>query len=360
MYFCAPLKWLMEIKNEKLASAEVSGFLVKNRLREYAMLSKLRLASSVVFSAIAGYLLGADTVQFSVIVALTIGGLMVVAASNAFNQVIEKDRDAKMDRTKDRPVAANRLSRLEAMLFASAVGLMGLWLLYYINPMSAMFGALSIFIYVLIYTPMKAVSGWAVFVGAFPGAIPFMLGWVAATNSFGVEPGTLFAIQFMWQFPHFWAIAWLVHDDYLKAGYNLLPTGKRDSLSAFLAVIYSVGLVGIEMLRGRRLIDPAGMTEQDLLDFKMDLPRTLPDLLPDHVRQNSQFLELLAKFVDPDPRRRYQWTGDADAGSSGLRIVHQQLAQIGRDAEYGRELQAYLVKIRDSQLRLDSIETPGH
>ncbi|MCH8554742.1 MAG: heme o synthase [Schleiferiaceae bacterium] len=238
----------MEIKNEKLASAEVSGFLVKNRLREYAMLSKLRLASSVVFSAIAGYLLGADTVQFSVIVALTIGGLMVVAASNAFNQVIEKDRDAKMDRTKDRPVAANRLSRLEAMLFASAVGLMGLWLLYYINPMSAMFGALSIFIYVLIYTPMKAVSGWAVFVGAFPGAIPFMLGWVAATNSFGVEPGTLFAIQFMWQFPHFWAIAWLVHDDYLKAGYNLLPTGKRDSLSAFLAVVYSVGLVLVSLV----------------------------------------------------------------------------------------------------------------
>ncbi|MCF7838697.1 MAG: serine/threonine protein kinase [Candidatus Marinimicrobia bacterium] len=140
----------------------------------------------------------------------------------------------------------------------------------------------------------------------------------------------------------------------------MAPEQHRRRPSLIPADIYSVGLVGIEMLRGRRLIDPAGMTEQDLLDFKMDLPRTLPDLLPEHVRQNSQFLELLAKFVDPDPRRRYQWTGDADAGSSGLRIVHQQLAQIGRDAEYGRELQAYLVKIRDSQLRSDLIETPGH
>jgi protoheme IX farnesyltransferase len=241
-------KTKMEINEEKFTASDSFGTVVKIRLQEYAALSKLRLASSVVFSAIAGYLLGAETVQLSVIIALTIGGMMVVASSNAFNQVIEKDRDDKMDRTKNRPVASGRMTGTEAMLFASVIGLLGLWLLYSINPMSAMFGALSIFIYVLIYTPMKAVSGWAVFVGAFPGAIPFMLGWVAATNKFGIEPGTLFAIQFMWQFPHFWAIAWLVHDDYLKAGYNLLPTGKRDSLSAFLAVVYSVGLVLVSIV----------------------------------------------------------------------------------------------------------------
>jgi protoheme IX farnesyltransferase len=221
---------------------------IKDRLREYTMLAKLRLSSSVVFSALAGYLLGADVVSISAMFALVFGGLLVVAASNAFNQVIEKDRDALMDRTKNRPVASGRLSSLEAMVVASVMGIAGLGLLYSINPLSALFGGASLFIYVLLYTPMKAVSAWAVFIGAFPGAIPFMLGWVAATNKFDIEPGTLFAIQFVWQFPHFWAIAWLVHDDYLKAGYNLLPTGKRDGTTSLMTIIYSIGLVIISTL----------------------------------------------------------------------------------------------------------------
>jgi protoheme IX farnesyltransferase len=228
------------------------------------MLAKLRLASSVVFSAMAGYLLGADQISISALLALLVGGFLVVGASNAYNQVIEKYRDAKMDRTKDRPVAAGRMSVAEALIVASLMGVGGLGLLYSINPMSAGFGALSIFIYVLVYTPMKAVSAWAVFIGAFPGAIPYMLGWVAATNKFGIEPGTLFAIQFMWQFPHFWAIAWLVHDDYLKAGYNLLPTGRRDGTSALMALIYSVGLVAISIvpamgITGTLFLSPFGL-----------------------------------------------------------------------------------------------------
>lgn len=238
----------MTFKKEVLNEQPHSTTTTRSRWAEYAMLAKLRLASSVVFSAMAGYLLGADVISISALVALLVGGFLVVGASNAFNQVIEKDRDAKMDRTKDRPVAAGRMSVTEAMVVATLMGIGGLGLLYSINPMSAAFGALSIFIYVLVYTPMKAVSAWAVFIGAFPGAIPYMLGWVAATNKFGIEPGTLFAIQFMWQFPHFWAIAWLVHDDYLKAGYNLLPTGKRDGTTALMALIYSVGLVAVSIV----------------------------------------------------------------------------------------------------------------
>jgi heme o synthase len=233
----------MSARKEVLTNPLKIASVVKNRMQEYAMLAKFRLSSSVVFSALAGYLLGAEAISVSIMAMLVLGGFLVVAASNAFNQVIEKDRDALMDRTKNRPVASGRLAGFEAMIFASIIGILGLWLLYSINPLSALFGGASLFIYVLIYTPLKAVTAWAVFVGAFPGAIPFMLGWVAATNKFDIEPGTLFAIQFVWQFPHFWAIAWLVHDDYLKAGYNLLPTGKRDSITSLMVIIYSVALI---------------------------------------------------------------------------------------------------------------------
>jgi protoheme IX farnesyltransferase len=121
-------------------------------------------------------------------------------------------------------------------------------MLYAINPLSAAFGALSIFIYVLVYTPMKAHSPLAVFVGAIPGAIPFMLGWVAATNDFDIEPGTLFALQFLWQFPHFWAIAWLAYDDYAKAGYYLLPTRKRNKTASFYVLNYTVWLVLVSII----------------------------------------------------------------------------------------------------------------
>ena len=202
----------------------------------------------MVFSAGAGYLIGTPAFDLWMFTLLLIGGFLVVASSNAFNQVIERNQDALMDRTKDRPVPAGRLTPLQALISATLMGLVGLALLYYVNPLSAGFGALSLFIYTAAYTPLKGVTPLAVFIGAIPGAIPFMLGWVAANNDFDIEAGTLFAIQFFWQFPHFWAIAWILDEDYKKAGYNLLPTGKRDSGSAIQAVFYTVWTLIISLI----------------------------------------------------------------------------------------------------------------
>lgn len=196
----------------------------------------------------AGYLLGAPTFVLSEFIILILGGFFVTGAANAYNQIIEKDRDALMVRTMLRPLPAGRMTILEAMIIATLCMTLGLGLLYTLNPLSAGFGALSILIYVLVYTPMKAKTPWAVFVGAIPGAIPFMLGWVAATNDFDIETGTLFGIQFVWQFPHFWAIGWLAYDDYKKAGYFLLPNRKKDRMAAFQALIYSIWLLFVSII----------------------------------------------------------------------------------------------------------------
>lgn len=200
----------------------------------------MSLSLSVVFSAIAGYLLGADTISFVVLVQLTLGGYFMVGASNAFNQIIERDLDALMDRTKNRPIPSGRMSVNTAFIIATSFTIFGLITLYIINPKTAMYGAISIFLYTSLYTPLKTKTPLAVFVGALPGAIPFMLGWVAARNDFSIEPGTLFAIQFFWQFPHFWAIGWFSHNDYEKAGFLMLPTGKPDKGTAAQIVMYSV------------------------------------------------------------------------------------------------------------------------
>ena len=161
-----------------------------------------------------------------VLLKLAIGGYCMVGASNAYNQVIEKDLDALMDRTKNRPVPAGRMSPNVALVIASILTLIGIVLLYTINPKTAMFGAISIFLYTSIYTPLKTMTSLSVFVGAFPGAIPFMLGWVAATGNFGIEAGTLFLIQFFWQFPHFWAIGWFLFEDYEKAGFDRIASSS--------------------------------------------------------------------------------------------------------------------------------------
>ncbi len=200
----------------------------------------MRLALSVVFSSLAGYLLGVETVDYKTLVLLAFGGYFMVGASNAFNQIIEKDLDALMDRTKDRPVAAGRMSVNVAFSIAAIFTILGITILYTINQQTAMFGAISIFLYTCVYTPLKTKTPLAVFVGAIPGAIPFMLGWVAATDNFGIEPGTLFAIQFFWQFPHFWAIGWFLFEDYKKGGFFMLPTRKRDRASAVQVIVYSV------------------------------------------------------------------------------------------------------------------------
>ncbi len=179
---------------------------------------------------------------------LAVGGYCMVGASNAFNQIIEKDLDKLMDRTKNRPIAAGRISVNTGLIIASALTLLGLIILYNINPKTAMFGAVSIFLYTSIYTPLKTVTPLSVFVGAIPGAIPFMLGWVAATDEFSLEAGTLFLIQFFWQFPHFWAIGWFLFDDYKKAGFFMLPTGKKDKGTALQTILYTIWLIIASLL----------------------------------------------------------------------------------------------------------------
>ncbi len=198
------------------------------------------LSLSVVFSSIAGYLLGVDKIDFATLVLLAFGGYFMVGASNAYNQIIERDLDVLMDRTKNRPIPAGRMSVNTAFAIAVIFTVLGVVSLYIINPRTAMYAAISIFLYTCAYTPLKTKTPLAVFVGAIPGAIPFMLGWVAARNDFGIEPGTLFAIQFFWQFPHFWAIGWFLFDDYQKGGFYMLPTGKQDKGTAAQTILYTV------------------------------------------------------------------------------------------------------------------------
>ncbi len=212
-------------------------------VQDFKEITKMRLALSVVFSSVAGYLLGVEVVSFSTLLLLAIGGYFMVGASNAFNQIIERDLDKLMDRTKNRPVPSGRMSVNTAFAIATLFTIAGISVLYIINPKTAMFGAISIFVYVSLYTPLKTKTPLSVFVGAIPGAIPFMLGWVAATNDFGIEPGTLFMIQFFWQFPHFWAIGWFLYEDYKKGGFFMLPTGKRDQGTAVQIILYTVWTV---------------------------------------------------------------------------------------------------------------------
>ncbi len=206
------------------------------------------LALSVVFSSLAGYLLGVDTVDFKTLVLLALGGYFMVGASNAFNQIIEKDLDALMERTKNRPIPSGRMSVTTAFVIASIFTLLGIIILYTINKQTAMFGAISIFLYTCVYTPLKTKTPLAVFVGAIPGAIPFMLGWVAATDDFGIEPGTLFALQFFWQFPHFWAIGWFLYEDYKRGGFFMLPTGKQDKGTAVQTIMYCIWTVLVSII----------------------------------------------------------------------------------------------------------------
>ena len=207
-------------------------------LANFKAVTKMGLSVSVVFSSIAGYLLAAKIVHFPTLVLLAVGGYFMVGASNVFNQIIERDLDALMDRTKNRPIPTGRMSVTYAFVLAVILTVTGLSILYSINERTAMFGAISICLYTSAYTPLKTKTPLSVFVGAIPGAIPFMLGWVAATGKFGIEPGVLFMLQFFWQFPHFWAIGWFLHDDYQKAGFNMLPTGKRDKGTALQSIIY--------------------------------------------------------------------------------------------------------------------------
>ncbi|WP_421810849.1 heme o synthase [Flagellimonas sp.] len=217
-------------------------------LSDFKEITKAKLAVSVVFSSIAGYFLGAYELSLVSLLLLTFGGYCMVGASNAYNQIIEKDLDALMNRTKNRPIPSGRMSVKSALAVAITLTVLGVLALFALSPKTAMFGAISIFLYTSVYTPLKTKTPLSVFVGAFPGAIPFMLGWVAATDDFGIEPGTLFMIQFFWQFPHFWALGWMLDEDYKKAGFKMLPTGKKDKGTALQIILYTIWMMVISII----------------------------------------------------------------------------------------------------------------
>ncbi|WP_438962088.1 heme o synthase [Nonlabens sp.] len=217
-------------------------------VRNFIEITKPRLSVVVVFSSIAGYFLGADAYEWEVVVMLVIGGYFLVGSSNVFNQIIEKGLDALMKRTRNRPLPTGRISVPTAWIYGLVMALSGIYILYLINFATAFFGALSIILYAAVYTPLKTRSPLCVFVGAFPGAIPYMLGWVAASGDFGIEPGTLFMLQFFWQFPHFWAIGWMLEDDYKAGGFKMMPTGAADRGTAIQIIWYTVWTIAISLI----------------------------------------------------------------------------------------------------------------
>ena len=217
-------------------------------ISDFKQLTKVGLSLSVVFSSIAGYLLAIDIVNYTTLVLLAVGGFLMVGASNAYNQIIEIDTDKLMKRTQNRPLPTGRMSVKVALAIAILFTLGGISILYSINPKTALFGAISIFLYTSVYTPLKPVTPLAVFVGAIPGAIPFMLGWVAATNQFGIEAGILFMIQFFWQFPHFWAIGWLQYEEYKKAGFNMLPMNTKDKGAVKQIIFYTIIMILVSVV----------------------------------------------------------------------------------------------------------------
>lgn len=221
---------------------------INQKIKTYIVFTKFRLASLVILSALSGYLF-ADGKNGLHIFYLLFGGLLVTAASNGANQIWERDLDKLMRRTERRPIPQGEISVREAYFVVIISLIIGTALLFLINFYSALLGLLAFASYVFLYTPLKRVTPWAVLVGAFPGAIPPMLGAIAATNKFGLMPGVLFFVQFVWQFPHFWAIAWVLYDDYKAGGFSLLPSSKGKSKeSAYQILVYSLALVPFSLL----------------------------------------------------------------------------------------------------------------
>ena len=216
------------------------------KVKDYFQLIKFTLSFTVVFSCVICYLLAPGiTYNLKMVVLLFVAGMLVTGAANAINQAVEKDTDALMKRTGKRPVANGRMSQQEAYTFAFLTGLLGVLMMWqFFNLASAILSAFSLFLYAFIYTPLKKVNSVAVLVGAFPGALPCLIGWVAGTGEFTAGGWILFGIQFLWQFPHFWAIAWVAHNDYSKAGFKLLPADKGPTkFTAMQAVMYSLMMI---------------------------------------------------------------------------------------------------------------------
>jgi protoheme IX farnesyltransferase len=244
----------MKNRIDKYAPGEptTSSFTLASKIRDYMMLIKFSLSFMVVFSAVVSYLLAPKVVEYDwlMIILLFTGGLLITGSANAVNQIVEKDTDALMKRTAKRPVASGRMSTSEAWVFAIIAGLTGVFILaYFFNVLSAVIAAVSWFIYAFMYTPLKKVSSVSVLVGAVPGALPCLIGWAAGQDELSTGGWILFAIQFFWQFPHFWAIAWIAHSDYSRAGFKLMPSVEGPTkYSAIQAVIYSLVLVPVGVL----------------------------------------------------------------------------------------------------------------
>jgi protoheme IX farnesyltransferase len=220
-----------------------------NKLKDYLQLMKPSLSIMVVFSSVICYLLAPKVVEFDwiMILLLFVGGMLVTGSANTINQVVERETDAIMKRTASRPVASGRMSVEEGWAFAVITGLVGVFILgYYFNWLSAGLAAFSLFLYAFVYTPLKRVNAIAVLVGAFPGALPCLIGWAAGEDELSAGSWVLFAIQFLWQFPHFWAIAWVAHNDYSSAGFKLLPSDKGPTKwTALQTVIYALLLLPV-------------------------------------------------------------------------------------------------------------------
>jgi protoheme IX farnesyltransferase len=223
-----------------------------NRLKDYLQLIKPSLSIVVVFSSVVSYLLAPNVVDYNwqMILLLFAGGMLVTGSANAINQVVEKDTDALMKRTAKRPVAAGRMSVAEGWAFAVICGIAGVLILgYFFNWLSAGLAAFSLFLYAFIYTPLKKINAIAVLIGAFPGAMPCLIGWAAGANELSLGGWVLFAIQFLWQFPHFWAIAWVAHKDYSNAGFKLLPSEQGPTkYTALQTIVYSLLMIPVGMI----------------------------------------------------------------------------------------------------------------
>ena len=228
-----------------------TSFALASKVKDYFQLIKFTLSFMVVFSTVVSYLL-APNVKFNLlqVLLLFIAGMLITGSANSVNQALEKDTDALMKRTAKRPVASGRMSENEAYTFAAITGIIGVGMMwYFFNFQSAMVGLFSLFLYGFIYTPLKKINSVSVLVGAIPGALPCLIGWVAATDDFSAGGWILFGIQFIWQFPHFWAIAWLAHQDYTKAGFKLLPADKGPTkFTAVQSIMYSVMMLPVGIL----------------------------------------------------------------------------------------------------------------
>jgi protoheme IX farnesyltransferase len=223
---------------------------VKATIKDYGQLMKFTLSFTVVFTCVICFQLAPKMgFDWFNILLLTFAGLCITGSANAINQAVEKDTDAQMKRTSNRPVAAGRLTQKQAYTFAIITGILGVGLMLYFNIASALLSAFSLFLYAFIYTPLKKVNSIAVLVGAFPGAIPCLIGWVAATNEFSAGGWVLLLIQFLWQFPHFWAIAWVSHTDYSRVGFKLLPAKEGPTrFTALQSIMYAVLMIPIGFL----------------------------------------------------------------------------------------------------------------